>query len=174
MIVGHDIVNVEPAAAELYSLTRRPQPITSGVLGGGYTLEHSNSRFESNRFDSLCESIRIDSFCKKNRLFDSLEHAVFLAYLLYSLSQRISWRYRLRRLILQNVDKNSYAMHTLKITPNSLFDYRCTSGKFIRLPNRIESKLFLPELECSIYAGIRRIPTSGVFLTAYTRLSDHK
>ena len=34
-------------------------------IGGGYTLEHSNSRFESNRFDSLCESIRIDSFCKK-------------------------------------------------------------------------------------------------------------
>ena len=29
---------------------------------GGYTLEHSNSRFESNRFDSLCESIR---FVKK-------------------------------------------------------------------------------------------------------------
>jgi len=29
-------------------------------------------------------------------------------------------------------------MHTLKITPNLLFDYRCTSGKFIRLPNRIE------------------------------------
>ena len=29
------------------------------------SLEHSNSRFESIRFDSLCESIRIDSFCKK-------------------------------------------------------------------------------------------------------------
>ena len=28
-------------------------------------IEHSNSRFESIRFDSLCESIRIDSFCKK-------------------------------------------------------------------------------------------------------------
>jgi len=25
-----------------------------------------------------------------------------------------------------------------------------------------------------VYAGIRRIPTSGVFLTAYTHLSDHK
>jgi len=33
-------------------------------------------------------------------------------------------------------------MHTLKITPNLLFEYQCTSGKFIRLPNRIESKLF--------------------------------
>jgi len=120
-----------------WHVVRSQSPVV--YWGGGYTLEHSNSRFESNRFDSLCESIRIDSFCKKNRLFDSLEHAVFLAYLLYSLSQRISWRYRLRRLILQNVDKNSYAMHTLKITPNSLFDYRCTSGKFIRLPNRIES-----------------------------------
>jgi len=50
-------------------------------------------------------------------------------------------------------------MHTIKITPNLLFKYQCTSSKFIRLPNRIEkidlvagieSKLFLPELECSI------------------------
>jgi len=40
-------------------------------------------------------------------------------------------------------------MHTIKITPNLLFEYQCTSGKFIRLPNRIESKLFLRELECS-------------------------
>ena len=35
-------------------------------------------------------------------------------------------------------------MHTIKITLNLLFEYQCTSGKFIRLPNRIESKLFLP------------------------------
>jgi len=51
-------------------------------------------------------------------------------------------------------------MHIIKITPNLIFEYQCTSGKFIRLPNRIEknrfgsenrieSKLFLPELECS-------------------------
>jgi len=40
-------------------------------------------------------------------------------------------------------------MHTIKVTPNLLFEYQCTSGKYIRLPNRIESKLFLPELECS-------------------------
>jgi len=30
-------------------------------------------------------------------------------------------------------------MHTIKITPNLLFEYHCTSGKFIRLPNRIET-----------------------------------
>jgi len=47
------------------------------------------------------------------------------------------------------VDKNCYAMRTIKITPNLLFEHQCISGKFIRLPNRIESKLFLPELECS-------------------------
>ena len=35
-------------------------------------------------------------------------------------------------------------MHTIKITPNLLFEYQCTSGKYIRLPNRIESKLFCP------------------------------
>jgi len=54
-------------------------------------------------------------------------------------------------------------MHSIKITPNLLFEYQCTSGKFNRLPNRIESKnrfgsenriesnrnFFLPELKCS-------------------------
>ena len=35
-------------------------------------------------------------------------------------------------------------MHTIKITPNILFEYQCAIGKFIRLPNRIESKLFCP------------------------------
>jgi len=39
------------------------------------------------------------------------------------------------------VDKNSYAMHTIKNTPNLLFEYQCTSGKFTRLPNR---NFFLP------------------------------
>ena len=29
-------------------------------------------------------------------------------------------------------------MHAIKITPNLLFEYQCISGKFIRLPNRIE------------------------------------
>ena len=34
-------------------------------------------------------------------------------------------------------------MHTIKITPNLglLFEYQCTSGKLIRLPNRIEKKI---------------------------------
>jgi len=42
-------------------------------------------------------------------------------------------------------------MHTRKTTPDLLFEYRCTSGKFIRSPNRIESNrnFLLPELECS-------------------------
>ena len=53
-------------------------------------------------------------------------------------------------------------MHTIKITLNLLFEYQCTSGKFIRLPNRMEKidllariewKLFFAELECStVYA----------------------
>ena len=30
-------------------------------------------------------------------------------------------------------------MHIIKITPNLLFEYQCTSGKFITLPNRIET-----------------------------------
>ena len=46
-------------------------------------LEHSNSRFE---IDSLCESIR---FVKKRSAFRFTScHAVFLAYLLYSLRQK--------------------------------------------------------------------------------------
>jgi len=46
-------------------------------------------------------------------------------------------------------------MHTIKITPNLLSEYQCTGGKFIRLPNRIET--FLPELECSsLYIGQRK------------------
>ena len=52
-------------------------------------------------------------------------------------------------------------MNTIKIAPNLLFEYQCTSGKFIRLPNRIEKidsiariesnriETFLSELECS-------------------------
>ena len=50
-------------------------------------------------------------------------------------------------------------MHIIKIIPNLLFEYQRKSGKFIRLPNRIEkidsvakiesNQNFLPELECS-------------------------
>jgi len=52
-------------------------------------------------------------------------------------------------------------MHIIKITPNLIFEYQYISGKFIRLPNRIEKndsvakiesnqiETFLPELECS-------------------------
>jgi len=28
-------------------------------------------------------------------------------------------------------------MHTIEITPNLLFEYQCTNGKFIRLPNHV-------------------------------------
>ena len=38
-------------------------------------------------------------------------------------------------------------MQTIKITPNLLFEYQCTSGKFIRLPNRIESKKSIRQRE---------------------------
>jgi len=40
---------------------------------------------------------------------------------------------------VEHQQKNCYAMHTIKITPNLLFEYQCTYGKFIRLPNRIET-----------------------------------
>ena len=50
-------------------------------------------------------------------------------------------------------------MHTIKITreftPNLLFEYQCTSGKFIRLPNRIESNriFFSPNWNALLRAG---------------------
>ena len=51
-------------------------------------------------------------------------------------------------------------MHTIKITPNLLFEYQCTSGKFIRLPNRIET--FLPELECSSVSPVNAAAAAAV------------
>ena len=48
-------------------------------------------------------------------------------------------------------------------SPSLLFEYQCRSGKFIRLANRIEkidpvarieSKTFLPELECSTQQSV--------------------
>ena len=48
---------------------------------------------------------------------------------------------------------------TIKITPNLLFEYQCTSGKFIRLPNRIESKLFFAGIGM-LYSACRRAASS--------------
>jgi len=59
-------------------------------------------------------------------------------------------------------------MHTIKITPNLLFEYQCTSGRFIRLPNRIESKLFWPELECSIAHLSAKLQRSEIIRTIGT------
>jgi len=61
---------------------------------------------------------------------------------------------QLKAILCRTSTINSYALHTIKITPNLLFEYQCTSGKFIGLPNQIESKLFLPEFECSIRGPI--------------------
>ena len=103
-------------------------------------LEHFNlTRFESILFDSLCESIRIDSFSKKSAFRFTSCSAVFLAYLLYSLSRKkYTTMHAIESYTVQNIDKNSYAMHAIKITPKLLFEYQCTSSKFIRLPNIIE------------------------------------
>ena len=47
-------------------------------------------------------------------------------------------------------------MHTIKITPNLLFEYQCTSDKFIRLPNRIEKIDSVARIEWNqnFFAGI--------------------
>jgi len=44
-------------------------------------------------------------------------------------------------------------MHTIKITHKLLSEYQCTSGKFIRLPNRIEKIDLVAKIEWN------RIPT---------------
>ena len=81
-------------------------------------LEHSNSQFESSRF-----VMRIDSFCKKSAFRCTSCHTPQCT--------------QLKAIPCRTSTKNSYVMHTIKITPNLLFEYQCTSGKFIRLPNRI-------------------------------------
>ena len=42
-------------------------------------------------------------------------------------------------------------MHTIKITPNLLIEYQCTSGKFIRLPNRIEKIDSVAKIESKLF-----------------------
>ena len=68
-------------------------------------------------------------------------------------------------------------------SPSLLFEYQCRSGKFIRLANRIESKLFLPELECSIKWTLRSLSGQMAVIayrgrhlaadTLYARQTDH-
>jgi len=48
-------------------------------------------------------------------------------------------------------------MHTIKITPNLLIEYQCTSGKFIRLPNRIEKNGFRSENRIELKLFLARI-----------------
>jgi len=42
-------------------------------------------------------------------------------------------------------------MHTIQITPNLLFEYQYTSGKFIRLPNRIEKIDSVVRIELKLF-----------------------
>ena len=65
---------------------------------------------------------------------------------------------QLKAILCRTSTKKQLRNAYYKITSNLLFEYQCTSGKFIRLPNRIEKnrfgsenriETFLPELECS-------------------------
>ena len=47
---------------------------------------------------------------------------------------------QLKAILCRTSTKKQLRNAYYKITPNLLFDYQCTSGKFIRLLNRIESK----------------------------------
>jgi len=48
---------------------------------------------------------------------------------------------------VEHQQKNSYAMNTT----NLLFEYQCTSGIFIRLPNRIEKTDSLARIESKLF-----------------------
>jgi len=46
---------------------------------------------------------------------------------------------QLKAILCRKIDKQQLRnAYTIKITHNLLFEYQCTSGKFIRLPIRIE------------------------------------
>ena len=60
-------------------------------------------------------------------------------------------------------------MHTIKITPNLLFEYQCTSGKFIRLPNRIEKIHSVARIESNQNFFC---PNSNALLVAMQQLID--
>ena len=63
---------------------------------------------------------------------------------------------QLKAILCRTSTKNSYAMHTIKITPNLLFEYQCTSGKFIRMWNRIKKINSVERIESNqnFFAGI--------------------
>ena len=72
-------------------------------------------------------------------------------------------------------------MHNIEITPNLLFEYQCTNGKFIRLPNRIESKkidsVAIYRIESKLFcpnwnALVRAQYSSGQFNSVELRFCD--
>ena len=73
----------------------------------------------------------------------------------------------LTAILCRTSTKNSYAMHTIKNTPNLLFQYQFTSRKFIRLPNRIKSKLFCPNWNALAHStrALSRRPRANKLLT---------
>jgi len=73
-------------------------------------------------------------------------------------------------------------MHAIKITPNLLFEYQCTSGKFIRLPNRIEkidkvarieSKLFCLNLNALMHICVVVYPEPVLFRSFISYVFDN-
>jgi len=67
-------------------------------------------------------------------------------------------------------------MHTIKITPNLLFEYQCTSGKFIRLPNWIEKIDSVARIESNrnFFARIRMLYREPCFRWESASMSSGK
>jgi len=84
---GQDI-KVKKRKGSPYSFTERRVPGLIPVLGSQPAVEHSNWRFESIRFDSICESIRINSFSKKSAFRFTSCHAVCFLFIYCTVSAK--------------------------------------------------------------------------------------
>jgi len=114
-------------------------------------------RIDSNRFVLLKTGLSISCHAVFAQINNTNTWNIVIFKLKYTITHAIE-----SYILCRTSTTNSYAMHTIKITPKLLFEYQCTSGKFIRLPNRIKSKLFCPnwnalaETSATYFSSIRQ------------------
>ena len=62
-------------------------------------------------------------------------------------------------------------MHTIKLTPNLLFEYQRTSGKFIRMQNRIEKIDSVAKIELKLFCRNWNALVASVMQTVWRKRS---
>jgi len=65
-------------------------------------------------------------------------------------------------------------MHTIKITPNFLFEYQCTSSKFSRLTNRIKKSIRNRESNPNFFARIVMLYPLGLVVRLPLHVTSHQ